>query len=81
MDFPILPVEVGVLVGCILDNSEFLDGWLRLNGQAGMRTVGGDIEDGDEIDDHGGDQGKVNASCCMFSGIAGGSPVKILLVV
>ena len=45
-----------------------------------MWTVGGDMDEGDEIDDRGGDWGEVNAGCCMFRGMAGGSPAKILLV-
>ena len=45
-----------------------------------MRTVGGEIDEGDEIDDHGGDRGEVYDGCCTFRGMAGGSPAKILLV-
>ena len=46
-----------------------------------MHMVGGDIDEGDEIDDHGGDRGEVNPGCCTFSGMADASPARILLVV
>ena len=42
--------------------------------------VGGEIDEGDEIDDRGGDRGEVYEGCWMFRGMAGGSPAKILLV-
>ena len=47
MDFPILLVEVGVPVGHMLVNSGFLCGWLHLNGEVSMWTVGSDIEGGE----------------------------------
>ena len=80
MDFPILPVEAGVPVGHMLGIVGKCVGWFLLNGDCGMRTVGGEIDEGDEIDDHGGDRGEVYDGCCTFRGMAGGSPAKILLV-